>query len=155
MVRPIAYTELAKSDQNGLPEPFHSRLGPYIGHAVSDHFGLTRFGVSVETLPPGSQSALRHWHSESDEFVWVVAGELTLITDAGESLLSPGMCVGFKGGEPDAHHLVNRSDSPASFLVVGSRTAGDNVAYPDDDFMWLQQPDGRYVPAKADGTPYE
>lgn len=72
MAQPIHFESLAVPAINGLPEPFHSHVGPYVGHALSDHFELSKFGVSLDTLPPGSQSALRHWHSENDEFVWVV-----------------------------------------------------------------------------------
>jgi len=110
--------------------------------------------VSLETLPPGSQSALRHWHSATDEFVWMLEGQLLLVTDEGESEFTPGMCVGFKAGEPNGHHLINRSGSDAVFLVVGSRASNDGVNYPDDDIQWLKTSDGKYVAARKDGSAY-
>lgn len=137
----------------GWPEPFRSQLGSFVGRTLGEPFGLTAFGVELETLRPGGQSALRHWHTNSDEFVWIVAGELTLVTNDGEQRLQSGMCVGFKAGVADGHHLVNRSGADATFLVVGSRAAGDRVNYPDDDFQWLEQ-DGRWIAARKDGTPY-
>ena len=153
-IRPVLASDLEPNTFNGFPEPFHSRMGPFEGRALGDHFGLTQFGAALETLPPGSQSALRHWHPKSDELVWMVAGELTLITNEGESALTSGMCVGFKAGVENGHHLVNRSSAPATFLVIGSRVEGDGVVYPDDDLQWQQQDDGSYKPAHKDGTPY-
>lgn len=121
--------------------------------ALGDHFGLTQFGVSLETLDPGAQSSVRHWHSLADEFLYVIEGELTLRTNDGEFLLQPGMCMGFKAGDKNAHHLVNRSPSAAKFVVVGSRVPGDLAFYPDDDLATFVTEQGRRAVHK-DGTPY-
>ena len=80
--------------------------------ALGDVFGLTQFGVNLTTLAPGTWSAHRHWHDNEDEFVFVVEGEITLIDDAGEHLLKPGMCAGFKAGVANGHHLVNKTRRP-------------------------------------------
>ena len=137
----------------GYPEPFFSRMGEGNWRRLGDAFGLTQFGVNLETMLPGAQSALRHWHTLADEFVYVLEGELVLRTNAGETTLTAGMCVGFKAGVRDAHHLVNRSAATARFLVIGSRVPGDNAFYPDDDLIWIETEDGHY-PARRDGTPY-
>lgn len=129
-------------------------LGPWEGKSLGDAFGLTHFGVALETLPPGSKSSMRHWHSKSDEFVMVQDGEFVLVTDEGETCMTAGMVAGFKSGAENGHHLINRSDKPATFLVVGSRLPGDAVHYPDDDFQWLAQDDGTRVAARKDGTEY-
>ncbi len=146
--------ELESKSGQHFPEPFRSTLGPYEGRALGDYFGLTHFGAAVDILPPNSQSALRHWHTKSDELVLMIEGELTLITDAGEMLLKPGMCAGFKAGVDNGHHLVNRSTSAAKFLVIGTRITGDEVHYPDDDFQWLVEKDGSWCAARKDGTRY-
>ena len=137
----------------GYPEPFFSRMGDGDWRRLGDAFGLTQFGVNLETFRPGAQSALRHWHTLADEFVYVLEGELVLRTDAGEATLTAGMCVGFKAGVRNAHHFVNRSAATARFLVVGSRVPGDNAFYPDDDLLWIETEHGHY-PARRDGTPY-
>jgi uncharacterized cupin superfamily protein len=139
---------------NGFPEPFGSTLGPYIGRALEEHFDLTKFGVSVEILPPGSQSALRHWHEQNDELVVMLAGELTLVTEDGRTAMLPNMCVGFKAGTPNGHHLINESAREATFLVVGSRGKNDSVHYPDDDIQWLQNSEGKWITAHKDGSAY-
>ena len=90
------------------PEKFASRLGDRVKRPLGDPFGLTIFGVNLTTLGPGAMSALRHAHTRQDEFVYIVEGTPTLVTDAGETLLKPGMCAGFKCGTGDAHHLVNK-----------------------------------------------
>jgi uncharacterized cupin superfamily protein len=116
-------------------------------------YGLTQFGVNLETLAPGAQSSMRHWHTLEDEAVYVLEGELTLIMDDGEFEMAAGSFIGFKGGESNGHHLVNRGASVARFLVVGSRIPGDNAFYPDDDIAWFATPDGSVMVHK-DGSPY-
>jgi uncharacterized cupin superfamily protein len=111
------------------PEMFAGKHEAQLGKAV----GLTQFGVNHLTLDPGSISSLRHWHEGEDEFVYVLSGNLVLIDDAGEHALTAGSFVGFPAGRPNAHHLANRSEAPASFLVVGTRKVGrETVHYPDD-----------------------
>jgi uncharacterized cupin superfamily protein len=138
---------------SGYPEPFRSRVAERIKRRLGDACGLTKFGVNLVTLPPGVPSALRHWHTLEDEFVYVLEGEVVLVTDAGEQRLVAGMCAGFPAGRRDAHHLVNRGDRPARYLEVGNRIEGDNAFYPDDDLMWGMNEDGEY-PAHKDGRPY-
>ena len=140
------------ADRPAAPEPFGSRLGAWEGRSLGDHFELTQFGVNLETVQPGCESALRHWHTRSDEFVYVLEGELTLVTDTGEAVLTPGKCIGFKAGVENAHHLINRTQRNARFLVIGARTDGDETHYPDDDFQWLPGEDGTWYAAKRDGT---
>jgi uncharacterized cupin superfamily protein len=122
--------------------------------ALGDRFGLTNFGVNRTTLAPGATSALRHWHSVQDEFVYILSGCAILVTDAGETRLEPGMCVGFKGGEPDGHHLLNRSDENVVYLEVGDRLPGDAGFYPDDDLSARKAGDGTWRFEHKDGTPY-
>jgi uncharacterized cupin superfamily protein len=115
--------------------------------------GLTRFGVNLVTHAPGAESALRHWHTLEDEFVWMLEGEVVLVTNAGEQVLRAGQCAGYPAGGRDGHHFVNRSDAPARYLEVGSRIDGDNAFYPDDDLMWVESEDGVYA-AHKDGRRY-
>lgn len=100
---------------------------------LGEQFGLSRFGVNLTRLAPGAISALRHAHARQDEFVYVLTGTPTLVTDAGETLLEPGLCAGFAAGSGDAHQLINRSDAEVQYLEIGDRTPGDRVTYPDDD----------------------
>ena len=90
---------------SGYPEPFRSRMGDRIKRRLGDACGLTRFGVNLVTLGPGGQSALRHWHTLEDEFVYVLEGEVVLVSNAGEQTLTAGMCAGYPGGREDGHHL--------------------------------------------------
>ena len=102
----------------------------------------------------GGLSALRHWHTLSDEFVYLLEGELVLRTDAGETVMRQGMCAGFKAGVRNAHHLVNRSGKPARLLVFGTRVPGDGCFYPDDDLMWIETETGKHYAAHKDGSRY-
>lgn len=120
---------------------------------LGDLFGLKNFGVNLTTLAPGARSALRHSHTTQDEFIYVLEGTPTLVTDAGETPLLPGMCAGFRAGSGDAHQLVNRSTEPAVYLEIGDRSPGDIVRYPDDDLVARSTPHG-WTFARKDGTPY-
>jgi uncharacterized cupin superfamily protein len=122
--------------------------------ALGDLFGLTHFGVNRTTLEPGATSALRHWHSVQDEFVYILSGCPILVTEAGQTRLEPGMCVGFKGGEPDGHQLLNRSNEDVVYLEIGDRLPGDAGFYPDDDLRARKDGDGAWRFEHKDGTPY-
>jgi len=143
-----------KTRTTNYPEPFASRMVGREKRPLGDLFGLTNFGVNLTRLAPGSASSLRHAHSKQDEFVYVLEGEPTLVTDAGETQLKAGMCAGFKAGTGDAHQLVNRGDADAVFLEVGDRTPGDAARYPDNDIQAVLGPDGRWQYSRKDGTPF-
>jgi uncharacterized cupin superfamily protein len=122
--------------------------------ALGDALGLTTFGVNLTRLEPGAASALRHWHKRQDEFVYVLEGVLTLVTDAGEQVLGPGACAGFQGGVPDGHHLVNRTRAPALYLEVGDRLPGDAAEYPDHDLR-VRATSAGWKYTHKDGKPFE
>jgi uncharacterized cupin superfamily protein len=123
-------------------ERFRLRLG--------DAGGLSDFGVNLLTLAPGVWSSQRHWHAVEDEFVYVVSGELVLITDAGEEILRAGDCAAFPKNDGNGHHLVNRSAADAVCLEIGTRSGADRVVYPDIDLLV----DSFRGYTHRDGTPY-
>ncbi|WP_026147130.1 cupin domain-containing protein [Methylomonas sp. MK1] len=135
------------------PEPFASRMAGREKRRLGEVFGLANFGVNLTTLAPGASSALRHAHSLQDEFIYILQGHPTLVTDEGETLLAPGMCAGFKAGTGNAHQLLNRSNVDVQYLEIGDRTAGDAVIYPDDDLQALLV-DGNWRFTHKDGEPY-
>ncbi|MGF1694474.1 cupin domain-containing protein [Vibrio lamellibrachiae] len=150
----IVSTDIPAETESGFPEPFASQMGSSAWRGLSDEFGLTLFGVNLEVIEPNGQSALRHWHSNSEEFVYVLSGELQLVTNRGKQKLLQGMCVGFKAGIDDGHHLINESTLPASFIVIGSRVSDDEVFYPDDNLQWLETESGERVAADKLGKKY-
>ena len=155
--RPIAVaaaTVPPRARSSNYPAPFAARVAGREKRALGDHFGLKNFGVNLTRIAPGGLSALRHAHSAQDEFIYVVEGEAVLVTDAGETLLTPGMCAGFTAGVGDAHHLVNRSPHDFLYLEVGDRSAGDEVTYPDDDLVGTLDSAGARCFARKSGEPY-
>jgi uncharacterized cupin superfamily protein len=121
---------------SGYPPPYNARVMARSRKRLGVAAGLTEFGVNLLTLPPGAWSSQRHWHSHDDEFVFVVQGEVSLVTDAGEETLVAGDAAGFKAGNPDGHHLINRSDKDALVLEVGNNDpARDRCVYPDADMI--------------------
>ena len=138
----------------GYPEPFRNQVQSRSKRRLGDAFGLTKYGVNLVELPPGQWSSQRHWHTHEDEFVYVVAGELTLVTDEGEEILTPGMMAGFKAGVKNGHHLVNAGSGTALYLEVGDRNPADEVFYPDIDMQLVADGEGQRVFTRRDGSPY-
>ena len=154
--RPLAFVAAEsppRTKPSNYPEPFFTRMAGREKRPLGDRFGLTNFGVNLTRLVPGGESALLHRHSRQDEFVYILEGHPTLVTDAGEALLSPGMVAGFPAGGL-AHHLVNRTQADVLYLEIGDRSAGDMGTYPDDDLVAALGPDGRWIFTHKNGDPY-
>lgn len=142
-----------EQSSTNYPEPFKHLVAGRIRKRVGNAAGLTNFGVNLVELQPGSRSALKHWHSRQDEFVYVIEGKVTLVTDEGENILTAGDMAGFPAGEADGHHLINRSDSIVTYLEIGDRTSDDTVTYPDDDLAATRTAKGDIFTHK-DGSLY-
>jgi uncharacterized cupin superfamily protein len=137
---------------SGYPADLTARIAGREKRPLGDRFGLATFGVNHTRLAPGSWSALHHGHSKQDEFVYVLEGSPTLVTDSGATQLQAGMCAGFPaGGSP--HHLENRSDTDVVILEIGDRGLGDSVVYPNDDLAAVTAPDGSWRYTRKDGSP--
>ena len=148
-----AASAAARTKPSNYPEPFFSRMGKREKRPLGDLFGLKNFGVNLTRLKPGGESALLHRHSKQDEFVYILEGSPTLVTDRGDVALAPGMCAGFAAGGI-AHQLVNRTNSDVVYLEIGDRTPGDDGTYPADDLRALLGPDGKWQFTHRDGRPY-
>jgi uncharacterized cupin superfamily protein len=137
---------------SSYPPPFGAACAARMRQRLGDAAGLGDFGVNLLRLPPGVWSSQRHWHTAEDEFVFVLEGEVALVTDAGEEILRAGDCAGFPAGIRDGHHLQNRSKHEAVVLEIGSRKpAEDEGEYSDIDMRFLK---GRGGYARKDGTRY-
>jgi len=136
------------------PAPFgdicHNREKRALGKALA----LSQFGVNLVSLPPGAASAQRHWHTQEDEFIYVLDGVVTLVTDTGEQLLETGMVAGFPGGKADGHQLINRSGDSVKYLEVGSRVPDEEVHYPDIDLHLVRLVAGGHQFQHKSGEPY-
>jgi uncharacterized cupin superfamily protein len=142
-----------RSKPSNYPEPFFSRMLKREKRPLGDLFGIRNFGVNLTTLHPGGESALLHRHSKQDEFIYILQGNPTLVTDKGEAALSPGMCAGFPA-QGLAHHLINRTDVEVIYLEIGDRTPGDEGSYPADDIKAALGPDGKWQFTHKDGRKY-
>ena len=136
------------------PKPHDAPCAAREKRALGDAFGLSQFGVNMVTLAPGVWSSQRHWHANEDEFIYIVSGRPTLVTDEGEMPLEPGMVAGFPAGTPNGHHLVNGTAEPVVYIEVGTRRADEDGDYPDID-MTVEKRDGVLRFLHRDGTPYE
>lgn len=133
------------------PAPYAALVGDRVKQALGQAGGLTDFGVNLTQLPPGAWSSQRHWHSSEDEFVYVLSGEVVLITDAGEQTLRANDCAAFPKNIADGHHMINRGDDMAVYLEIGSRDDGDTCHYTDIDLHYSSMDDAY---THKDGKPY-
>jgi uncharacterized cupin superfamily protein len=146
--------EIDESNATSLPEPFRAEAQRRYNRRLGDHAGLRNFGVNLTRILPGGRSSQRHAHSRQDEFVYVLEGEVVMETNAGARTLRAGMCAGFPAGNGDAHCFINRGNADVLLLVIGDRSADDEVSYPDIDLHGRFGPDGKYRFRRKDGTPY-
>lgn len=138
------------------PQPYNHVTDGREKAALGNVAGLTQFGVNLTRLKPGAASALRHWHEQEDEFVYVIEGELVLIEDGGETVLRPGDCAGFKAGVANGHHLVNKSTRDALYLEIGTRAASERGHYPDVDLVFERDERGmRFLHRSGEPYPQE
>jgi len=154
MSKPINALEISGETDNPFPTLFHEKMGTSIFRGLSDQFQLNSFGVNMEVVQPGGSSGLKHWHTESEEFVYILSGRLKLHYGEESYQLKSGDCIGFKAAEGIGHRLVNETDEEASFLVVGSRMENDKAVYDEDDFQWVVKDNGDWVASRKNGEPY-
>lgn len=142
-----------RAKQTNYPPHLAKMVAGRIKHPLGELFGLANFGVNLTRLVPGGMSSFRHVHTKQDEFVYILEGHPTLVTDAGPTRLAPGMCAGFRAGNGDGHHLKNETDEDVVYLEVGDRTPGDEASYPDDDLK-ATLVDGTWRFTRKDGTAF-
>lgn len=150
---PVNPLDLKVNSGSGYPEPFRSQVLPREKRALGDASGLKKIGINQTTLFPGAASSMRHWHTQEDELVYVLSGELVLVTDAGEQALKAGQCAGFPAGLQNGHQLVNRGPVPAVYLEISNRDKSDAASYPDVDLRW-NAPDAPESYSHKDGRKY-
>ena len=146
---------LPAEERQPYPAPWDKALAGKFRTTLGDALGLTQFGVGLTRLAPGAISALRHWHTGEDEFIYIVSGQPTLVCDSGEQQLEAGHVAGFPAGGGDGHRLENRTDSDVLFIEVGTRAHSDRVHYTEDDLVLLKKiemPTRRFT--RRDGTAY-
>jgi len=151
-MKKLDLASIPRESGSNYPPPFDERPRGQVWQRLGNAAGLTQFGVNLTRLAPGVWSSQRHWHSHEDELVFVLEGEVTLVTDAGEELLRAGDAAAFKAGDPDGHHLVNNSGRDAVVLEIGTRDPEhDRCVYPDID-MIAEPRVTAYL--HRDGSPY-
>jgi uncharacterized cupin superfamily protein len=148
------FADVPESNSSSYPLEFREVQRKRYNQRLGEFGDLKNYGVNLVRVLPGGQSSARHAHSKQDEFVYVVEGELVLVTDAGRETVGPGTCIAFPAGTGDGHHFLNLTDHDASFLVVGDRAANDEVTYPDIDLHLGIGTDGKRSFLHKDGTPY-
>ena len=153
IAKPFKPTAVKAVSRSGYPEPFRSQVVPRKKRAIGDASGLNAVGINHTTLMPGKLSSMRHWHTLEDEFIYVLEGQVVLVTEQGERLMRAGQCVGFPARLRNGHHFVNRSSKPAVYLEISNRDDKDSASYPDIDLRW-NAPGARGRYSHKDGRRY-
>ena len=149
----IDTTRLKPRESTNYPDAFKHVVKGREKTALGNAADLSQFGVNLTRLKPGAASSLRHWHENEDEFVYILAGELVLIEDGGETIMRPGDCAGFKANVANGHHLVNRTERDALYLEIGTRSPAECAHYPDVDLKFERDETGARILHK-NGEPY-
>lgn len=129
-----------KIDVANITEPVPDYQAPYadafsgcIRQAVARIDDLTHASVNLVRWPQDSSSNHRHWHTGEEEFVCVLASELTLLTDAGEQRLLAGNCAAVPKNRPDDHHLIDLGLKVAVYQDIGTHRTDDTCSYSNID----------------------
>ena len=149
----IDTTRLKPRESTNYPDAFKHVVKGREKTALGNAADLSQFGVNLTRLKPGAASSLRHWHENEDEFVYILAGEVVLIEDDGETIMRPGDCAGFKANVANGHHLVNRTERDALYLEVGTRSPVERAHYPDDD-LFIERDEQQVRILHKSGEPY-
>lgn len=149
----LSETDLQRRTGSRYPEQFTKEVKGRSSVALGDPFGVTQFGVNVVTLEPGAWSSHRHWHEREDELVYALSGKMVLVDDVGRHDFLPGMCAGFKANNGNGHHILNESQAPAKFLVVGTRFAEEVAHYSDVDLKAVKTA-GQFTFTRKSGATY-
>lgn len=154
-IHPIKAVEVeTKKGKSFYPEPFAGLVAGRTKRKLGDIFALKNFGVNLTHLDPGSASALYHYHTVQDEFIYVLEGTLTLLFGEEEYELGPGDCMGFEAGTGVGHQLINRSELPASYIEIGDRTLNEKSEFPRDDIVANLSENGSWIFTHKNGEPY-
>lgn len=87
--------------------------------------------VIHERVPPGA-AEVRHYHTQSRQFFFVLTGTATLELGGMRETLGPQQGLEVPPGVP--HQLLNLSDADIEFLVISHPTTrGDRILTPDEE----------------------
>ena len=151
---PVIHDPMRLKPRTGTiyPKPFDEGFEGRLKRALTSTLGLTQFGVNLTALEPGAKSSQRHWHTSEDECIYMLPGELTLVTMDAEHILRTSMAAGFPAGDTNAHHLINKSNAPATYLEIGARARAGTITYPDINLKCEKQ-DGTFQFTTKSGEP--
>lgn len=97
-----------------------------------------KIGVSYEELPPGKQSVPFHYHLIEEEHIVALEGECTLRLGEERYTLRAGDYVGFPAGQAAGHCLINETDQPFRFLMIGDHAPNEVAVYPDSNKVMIR-----------------
>jgi len=101
-----------------------------------------KIGVSYEELAPGKQSVPFHYHLIEEEHIIALEGECTLRLGEERFLFKAGEYVCFPAGVRLGHCLLNETDRPFRFIMIGTHDPNEVAVYPDSNKIMIRGLDG-------------
>jgi uncharacterized cupin superfamily protein len=101
-----------------------------------------KIGISYEELPPKQQSVPFHYHLMEEEHIVALEGECTLRLGDERYTLKAGDYVGFPAGQRAGHCLINETDKPFRFIMIGDHAPNEVAVYPDSNKILIRGLDG-------------
>jgi uncharacterized cupin superfamily protein len=102
------------------------------GKALCDVGGESAIGVGLLELPPGCNTGPAHYHTREEEHLFAISGKAVLLLGDGSFELQAGSFVCFPAGQKLLHHLMNDSNEPFRYIMIGGRDREDQVVYETD-----------------------
>jgi uncharacterized cupin superfamily protein len=115
----------------------HGRFMGRVRHFTAQ-YGKYNVGVLIEELPPGKHSCPAHYHLHEEEHVWMLEGTVTLRLGDRTYPMKPGDYVCFPAGQRAGHCLINESDAPARYLVIGESDPNEVAVYTDSNKIMVR-----------------
>jgi uncharacterized cupin superfamily protein len=115
-----------------------SRFGGQVRVLSDTRKGGMKIGAVIEELPPGKQSCPLHYHLVEEEHILVLEGTPTLRLGDERIVMKAGDFVSFPPGRPEGHCLVNESDAPCRYLVIGDNSSDEVCVYPDSNKIMVR-----------------
>lgn len=121
---------------------------------LTNHLGLQVLGINFETIAPGKRSAFPHSHRAEEEFAFILSGKAHIWLNGFVHEAKAGDAVAFLPYTNIAHVLINDTEEPVRYIMVGEATDPaneDRVFYPThhfrneqcrkQNFFWQDRPE--------------
>jgi len=112
---------IPQTNATGYPAPFNAPVSGRRYRRLAPACGLEHLRASHVVLEPGAWSSQRHWHTDLDELLVMLAGEAVLVEDDGETAVCPGDILASRKG---LSVEVNNTDAEGRLVLADALALG-------------------------------